>query len=421
MPLASILKYIDPQIYSILQKEDQRQEESLEMIASENFVSSAVLEACSSTLTNKYAEGYPQKRYYNGCKNADEVENLAIDRLKELFSCEFANVQAHSGSNANMAALFSLIEPNDTILGMDLSHGGHLTHGSRVNFSGKYYNVVSYGVREKDELIDYDDLYQKAREHKPKLIIAGFSAYSRVLDFTRFREIADEIGAYLLADIAHIAGLVATQEHPSPVGLADIITSTTHKTLRGPRGGILLTNNPEHAKRMNSLVFPGVQGGPLLHIIGAKAVAFQEALQPEFRTYVKKVKKNAKILAEGFLKRGHSVLSGGTDNHIVVLSLRGTKITGAVLADALDKIGITANKNSIPFDPHPPRITSGVRFGSAALTTRGLGEKEFDQLANCIARLVKNLENEKVQSQLRAEIQELCDSYPMTNFHLPWN
>ncbi len=409
----------DPQVFAALQAENQRQEQSLEMIASENFVSRNVLETCASTLTNKYAEGYPNKRYYNGCEYADAVETLAIQRAKELFGANFANVQPHSGSTANMAAFFCVLKPNDTILAMDLSHGGHLSHGSRVNFSGKYYNVVAYGVRQKDQLIDYDQIASLAKEHRPKLIIAGFSAYSRVLDFSKFRQIADEIGAKLLADIAHIAGIVAVGEHPSPIGLAHITTSTTHKTLRGPRGGIILSNTEEDAKRIDSQVFPGIQGGPLMHIIAAKAVAFQEALDhPSFHNYICQVKENAKILAHTFIQNGMNVVSGGTDNHLVLLDIGQTQLTGTEAADALHAVGITANKNAVPFDPRPPRITSGVRFGSAALTTRGLRADDFSRIGNLICTLLKNPQDEQVHHQVKGEVTEITQSFPMDRFRL---
>ncbi len=370
--IGNYLKNSDPEAYRILVAEDQRQAHSLEMIASENFVSRSVLEAYSSTLTNKYAEGYPGKRYYNGCEHADEIETLAIERVKKLFGANFANVQPHSGAQANMAVFLGFLQPGDTFLGMDLAHGGHLSHGSKVNFSGRYFNVASYGVRESDHRIDYDEVARIARETKPKLIIAGFSAYSRVLDFARFRQIADDVGAILMADIAHIAGLVAAGEHPTSVGVAHITTTTTHKTLRGPRGGLILSNTEEHAKLMNSRVFPGVQGGPLMHVIAAKAVAFGEALQPDFKDYIRKVKANAQALAETFLSRGFNVVSGGTDNHLVLLDVTKKGVTGSVAADRLHDAGITANKNSIPFDPNPPAVSSGVRFGSPALTTRGM-------------------------------------------------
>ncbi len=409
---------VDPETYEILVNEDRRQQNNLEMIASENFVSRAVLEAYSSTFTNKYAEGYPGKRYYNGCENADAIESLAIERLKKLFGANFANVQPHSGAQANTAVFQGFLKAGDTFIGMDLAHGGHLSHGSKVNFSGRYFNVVSYGVRQDDHRIDYDALHKLAKENKPKLIIAGFSAYPRVLDFAKFREIADDVGAVLLADIAHIAGLVAVGEHPTSVGVAHITTSTTHKTLRGPRGGLILSNTEEHNKLMNSRVFPGTQGGPLMHVIAAKAVAFGEALRPDFKDYIVKVKANAKVLAETFLERGLDVVSGGTDNHLVLLDVTKSGATGAVAADALDEVGITANKNGIPFDPHPPAVTSGVRFGSPALTTRGFGTDEFRQVGHLICDLLSNVEDEATRGRVRDGVRELTQRFPMDRFRL---
>lgn len=417
--LGQFLKQTDPDLYASLVKEDDRQENSLEMIASENFVSRSVLEAYTSTLTNKYAEGYPGKRYYNGCEFADEVETLAIERAKKMFGAGFANVQPHSGAQANMAVFLGFVNPGETFLGMDLAHGGHLTHGSKVNFSGRLYNVASYGVDEKTHTINYDNVRKIARETKPKMIIAGFSAYPRVLDFVKFREIADEVGAILMADIAHIAGLVVAGEHPSPVGQAHIVTTTTHKTLRGPRGGLILTTNEEHAKIINSRVFPGVQGGPLMHVIAAKAVAFGEALKPDFKDYIVRVKENARTLAETFLSRGFSVVSGGTDNHLILLNVGASGLTGAVAADALHHAGITANKNGIPFDPHPPAVTSGVRFGSPALTTRGFGKDEFVRVGNLICDLLSGVDNPGVQDKVKAGVAELCKSFPMDKFRLP--
>jgi glycine hydroxymethyltransferase len=408
----------DPEVLQILADEDQRQEQSLEMIASENFVSQAVLEAYSSTLTNKYAEGYPGRRYYNGCDHADRIETLAIERAKKLFGADFANVQPHSGAQANMAVFQGFLQPGDTFLGMDLAHGGHLSHGSKVNYSGRYFNVVSYGVRQDNQRIDYDEVRRLALENKPKLIIAGFSAYPRELDFARFREIADEVGAILMADIAHIAGLVAVGEHPTSVGVAHITTTTTHKTLRGPRGGLILSNTEEHNKLMNSRVFPGTQGGPLMHVIAAKAVAFGEALRPEYRDYIRAVKANARALAETFLSRGFNVVSGGTDNHIVLLdvTLRGT--TGAVAADALDHAGITVNKNAIPFDPHPPAVASGIRLGSPALTTRGFGVAEFQAVGHLICDLLENVEDPATLQRVRGGVAEMAARFPMSRFRL---
>jgi glycine hydroxymethyltransferase len=408
----------DPEVYEILLKEDKRQENSLEMIASENFVSQSVLEAYTSTLTNKYAEGYPNKRYYNGCEYADAIETLAIERAKKLFNVNFVNVQPHSGAQANAAVFLAFLNPGETFLGMDLSHGGHLTHGSKVNYSGRLYQPIFYGVRKDTETIDFDQIYQLAKEHKPKMIIAGFSAYPRILDFNKFREIADEVGAKLMADIAHIAGLVAAGYHPSPVGVAHVITTTTHKTLRGPRGGMIMTQDEEIAKTINSRVFPGIQGGPLMHVIAAKAVAFGEALRPEYKTYIEKVIENAKVLAETFMQRGMRVVSGGTDNHIVLLDVGKKGLTGNVVADELHAIGITANKNTIPFDPHPPMITSGIRFGSPALTTRGLGKDEFKKIGNIICDLIENINDETIKSKLKKEVEEITTQFPMNKFRL---
>ncbi len=416
--LGQFLKQSDPEVYGALVKEDERQEHSLEMIASENFVSRSVLEAYSSTLTNKYAEGYPGKRYYNGCEHADTVETLAIERAKKMFGAGFANVQPHSGAQANMAVFLGFMNPGETFLGMDLAHGGHLTHGSKVNFSGRLYNVASYGVDEKTHRIDFDNVRKIAKETKPKMIIAGFSAYPRTLDFAKFREIADEVGAVLMADVAHIAGLVVAGEHPSPIGQAHITTTTTHKTLRGPRGGLILTTNEEHAKIINSRVFPGVQGGPLMHVIAAKAVAFGEALRPDFKDYIKRVKENAKVLAETFMSRGFTVVSGGTDNHLILLNVGARGITGAVAADALHDAGITANKNGIPFDPHPPAVTSGVRFGSPALTTRGFGKDEFARVGNLICDLLSDVENPSNIAKVKSGVAELAGKFPMAGFRL---
>ena len=416
--LGQFLKQSDPDVYSALVKEDERQENSLEMIASENFVSRSVLEAYSSTLTNKYAEGYPGKRYYNGCEHADTIENIAIERAKQMFGAGFANVQPHSGAQANMAVFLGFMNPGETFLGMDLAHGGHLTHGSKVNFSGRLYNVASYGVDPNTHRIDMDNVRKIARETKPKMIIAGFSAYPRVLDFAKFREIADEVGAVLMADIAHIAGLVVAGEHPTPVGQAHITTTTTHKTLRGPRGGLILTTSEDHAKTINSRVFPGVQGGPLMHVIAAKAVAFGEALKPEFKDYIKRVKENAKVLAETFMSRGFTVVSGGTDNHLILLNVGARGLTGAVAADALHEAGITANKNGIPFDPNPPAVTSGVRFGSPALTTRGFGKDEFVRVGNLICDLLSDAQNPANIQKVNGGVLELARKFPMAGFRL---
>ncbi|BDA78063.1 serine hydroxymethyltransferase [Leptospira kobayashii] len=407
----------DPEVYSALKHEDERQENSLEMIASENFVSQAVLETYHSTLTNKYAEGYPGKRYYNGCENADKVEQLAIDRAKKLFSAEYANVQPHSGAQANMAVFLAALEPGDSFLGMNLAHGGHLTHGSPVNISGKYYKPIPYGVTEKEETIDYAEVAKLAKEHKPKLIVVGASAYPRTIDFTKFKEIADSIGAKLMADIAHIAGLVVAGEHPSPVGLFDYVTTTTHKTLRGPRGGLILSQT-ENEKILNSRVFPGIQGGPLMHVIAAKAVAFGEALQPEFKTYIKQVLKNAKILAETFQKRGFRVVSGGTDNHIVLLDVSVKGLTGRDAADGLDEVGITVNKNAIPFDKNPPAVASGIRLGSPALTTRGLKDAEIEKVANLICDFLDHYGDASWKEKVKAGVKEITKSFPMAGFRL---
>lgn len=414
------LKQSDPEVYEILVKEDQRQENSLEMIASENFVSQAVLEAYTSTLTNKYAEGYPGKRYYNGCEFADGIETLAIERAKKLFNVNFVNVQPHSGAQANAAVFLAFLNPNEPFLGMDLSHGGHLTHGSKVNFSGRLYQPIFYGVKKDDETIDFDQIYKLAKEHKPKMIIAGFSAYPRILDFNKFREIADSVGAILMADIAHIAGLVAAGYHPSPIGVAHVVTTTTHKTLRGPRGGMIMTHDEEIAKKINSRVFPGTQGGPLMHVIAAKAVAFGEALKPEYKEYIKKVIDNAKTLAETFLERGFRIVSGGTDNHIVLLDVGKKGLTGNLVADELHAIGITANKNTIPFDPHPPMITSGIRFGSPALTTRGLGKDEFRKIGHIICDLIENIDNDTMKQKLKKEVEEIVKQFPMDKFRLDY-
>lgn len=407
----SYLKNMDPEVYKILQAEDRRQEENLVMIASENYVSQAVLEASSSTLTNKYAEGYPGKRYYNGCRHADEVESLAIDRIQKLFNAKAANVQPHSGAQANMAVMMSFLNAGDTYIGMNLSHGGHLSHGSPVNFSGRFFNVVAYGVTEETNLIDYDQLYKLAKEHKPKLIIAGASAYPRIIDFNRFREIAESVGARLLADIAHIAGLVATGDHPTPVGLADYVTMTTHKTLRGPRGGVVLTND-EFIGDINKFMFPGTQGGPLMHTIASKAVAFGEALKPEFSVYQKQIVKNAAALAEVLTSGGLKLVSGGTDNHLILIDLRNKNVTGKDAANRLDLAGITCNKNGVPFDDKSPFVTSGIRLGSPALTTRGLKEDEFRRVGRLILQIINNMDSDDVLNKVRAEVKEICASFP---------
>ncbi|TGM97060.1 serine hydroxymethyltransferase [Leptospira yasudae] len=407
----------DPEIFAALKQEDERQENNLEMIASENFVSRAVLEAYTSTLTNKYAEGYPGKRYYNGCHNADIVESLAIERAKKLFGAEYANVQPHSGAQANMAVFLACLEPGDSFLGMNLAHGGHLTHGSPVNVSGRIYKPIPYGVDPKSETINYDEVAQLAREHKPKLIVAGASAYARTIDFAKFAEISKEVGAKLMADIAHISGLVSTGYHPSPVGMFDYVTTTTHKTLRGPRGGLILSTL-ENEKVLNSRVFPGIQGGPLMHVIAAKAVAFKEALQPEYKTYIETVLANAKTLAEVFVKRGYRVVSGGTDNHLVLLDVSVKGLTGAQAADGLDEVGVTVNKNAIPFDKNPPAVASGIRLGTPALTTRGLKPADIEVVGNLICDFLDNPNDEKNRTKVKGGVKELTQKFPMTNFRL---
>ncbi|HMZ57811.1 MAG TPA: serine hydroxymethyltransferase [Leptospiraceae bacterium] len=413
----STLESQDKEIFAALRKEDERQEQSLELIASENFVSKAVLEAYHSTLTNKYAEGYPGKRYYNGCENADTVESIAIERAKKMFGAEYANVQPHSGAQANMAVFLAALDPGDTFMGMNLAHGGHLSHGSPVNFSGRNYKVVPYGVRKDNQLIDYEEVERLAKEHKPKLIVVGASAYPRTIDFARFAEIAKSVGAKLMADIAHIAGLVTAGFHPSPVPYCDYVTSTTHKTLRGPRGGLILSK-AENEKVLNSRVFPGVQGGPLMHVIAAKAVAFGEALQPSFKTYIENVVKNAKVLSDVFLSRGFRVISGGTDNHLVLVDVSVKGLTGLEAADRMDAAHITINKNGIPFDEKPPAVTSGIRLGSPALTTRGLNADDFKRVGNLICDLLENISDEKTFQNVKAGVAEITKAYPMKNFRL---
>ncbi len=407
----------DPDVFAALKHEDDRQEKSLELIASENFVSQAVLEAYHSTLTNKYAEGYPGKRYYNGCENADRVEELAIERAKKMFNAEYVNVQPHSGAQANMAVFLAALSAGDTFMGMNLAHGGHLTHGSPVNFSGRNYHVVTYGVTKDTNRIDYDEVNKLAKEHKPKLIVVGASAYPRQIDFGKFAEIAKSVGAKLMADIAHIAGLVVTGHHPSPIGICDYVTTTTHKTLRGPRGGLIISSN-ENEKVLNSRVFPGVQGGPLMHVIAAKAVAFGEALKPEYKTYIQNVVDNARILGEVFVKRGFRVISGGTDNHLVLVDVSVKGITGLDAANELDKVGITVNKNGIPFDEKPPAVTSGIRLGSPALTTRGLGKTEFEKVGHLICDLLENISDDKKKEQIKGGVAEITKQFPMDRFRL---
>jgi glycine hydroxymethyltransferase len=407
----------DPAVQAALDAELKRQQDKLELIASENIVSPAVLKAQGSVLTNKYAEGYPGKRYYGGCEHVDVTEQLAIDRAKALFGCGFANVQPHSGAQANMAVLFALLQPGDTLLGLGLAHGGHLTHGAPPTVSGRWFKAVSYGVDPETQVIDYDAVEALALEHRPKLIIAGGSAYPRTLDFARFRAIADKAGALLMVDMAHIAGLVAGGAHPSPVPHAHVTTTTTHKTLRGPRGGLVLANDEAIAKRINSAVFPGIQGGPLEHVIAAKAVAFGEALEPSFKAYARQVVLNAKVLAEGLAARGCAIVSGGTDTHVVLVDLRPKGLTGKVAERALDEAGITCNKNGIPFDPAKPAVTSGVRLGSPALTTRGLREAEFEKVAALIDRILEAARTgerlEQETAAVRAEVAALCQAYPI--------
>ncbi len=411
------LKDTDPEIYDIMQKENRRQEDSLILIASENYVTRAVLEASASTMTNKYAEGYPGKRYYNGCQFVDQAEALAIDRIKTLFNAGYANVQPHSGAQANMAVMLSTLKPGDTIMGMNLAHGGHLSHGSPVNFSGLTYNVVAYGVTEDTNVIDYDQAMAVAKEHKPKMIIAGASAYPRIIDFNKFREIADAVGAVLLVDIAHIAGLVATGFHPSPVPVAEFVTMTTHKTLRGPRGGVIL-GRADMDKDLNRSLFPGTQGGPLMHTIAAKAVAFKEALSPDFKEYSGQVIKNAKVLADTLLGRGLKITSGGTDNHLMLVDLRNKDLTGKDVANRLDEAGITCNKNGVPFDDKSPFVTSGIRLGSPALTTRGMKEDEFKRIGNLIADVVDAMGDDSVVEKVRGAVKELCQSFPTEHLRM---
>ncbi|MDX1500628.1 MAG: serine hydroxymethyltransferase [Woeseiaceae bacterium] len=404
----------DPEIATAIANETRRQETHIELIASENYASPRVMAAQGSVLTNKYAEGYPGKRYYGGCEFVDDAEQLAIDRAKALFDADYANVQPHSGSQANAAVYMALLEPGDTVLGMSLADGGHLTHGSRVNFSGKLYEAVQYGIDADSGLMDYDAIAALAEEHRPKMIVAGFSAYSRVIDWERFRAIADSVGAYLLVDMAHVAGLVATGHYPSPVPVADAVTSTTHKTLRGPRGGIILARaNDELTKKFNSLVFPGTQGGPLEHVIAAKAVAFREAMDPSFSDYQARVCANAKVLAEALIGRGYDIVSGGTDNHLMLVSLIGKGITGKAADAALDRAHITVNKNAVPNDPESPFVTSGLRLGTPAITTRGFGEAETRELAGWIADILDDIDNEGTIDRVRSQVLEICRRFPV--------
>jgi glycine hydroxymethyltransferase len=402
----------DSQVYASIQDELKRQRTKIELIASENFVSEAVMEAQGSVLTNKYAEGYPGRRYYGGCEHVDVVENIARDRAKEIFGAEHVNVQPHSGAQANMAVYFTVLKQGDTVLGMNLSHGGHLTHGSPVNFSGIQYNFVEYGVDEKDHVINYEDVLEKAREHKPKMIVAGASAYPRAIDFKRFREIADEVGAYLMVDMAHIAGLVAAGLHENPVPYADFVTTTTHKTLRGPRGGMILCKE-EFAKKIDKSIFPGIQGGPLMHVIAAKAVAFGEALQEDFKEYAKNIISNASRLAEGLKKEGIDLVSNGTDNHLLLVDLRSLGLTGKVAEKVLDEIGITVNKNTIPFDPESPFVTSGIRIGTAAVTSRGFGHAEMDEIASMIAFTLKNHDDEAKLEEAKKRVEDLTSKFEL--------
>ncbi|WP_163869684.1 serine hydroxymethyltransferase [Myxococcus eversor] len=403
---------VDPEIARTVREETQRQEDGLELIASENFVSPAVMEAVGSVLTNKYAEGYPGKRYYGGCEVVDVVENLAIDRAKQLFGADFVNVQAHSGSQANMGAYMALMKPGDTMLSLDLNSGGHLTHGATFNFSGKLYKVVHYGLTRETETIDFAQVQSLAREHKPKVIVVGASAYPRTLDFAKFREVADEVGAAMMVDMAHIAGLVAAGVHPSPVPFADIVTSTTHKTLRGPRGGLVMGREP-YAKSINSQIFPGIQGGPLMHVIAGKAVAFREALTPEYKTYQRQIVANAQALAEALKSAGLRLTSGGTDNHLMLVDLRPKKLTGKVAEEVLGKAGITVNKNMIPFDPEKPMVTSGVRVGTPAITTRGMREAQMAVVGRLIGAALDAAQDDAALARIRGEVKELSQGFPL--------
>ena len=413
MSLMDTLKQSDPEIAKELDLELNRQRTKLELIASENIVSKAVMEAQGSVLTNKYAEGYPGKRYYGGCEYVDVVEQLAIDRAKKLFGAEYANVQPHSGAQANMAVFFALLTPGDTVMGMNLTDGGHLTHGSPVNMSGKYFKIVPYGVDKETERIDYDVLEKQAEECKPKMIVAGASAYARIIDFPRLAEIAHKVGAYLMVDIAHLAGLVAAGLHPSPVPYADVVTTTTHKTLRGPRGGMILCKDAEFGKQFNKAVFPGIQGGPLMHVIAAKAVALGEALRPEFKEYAAQTIKNAKALAETLQQDGFRIVSGGTDNHLMLVDLTSKDITGKEAQTVLDEVNITSNRNTIPFEPRSPFVTSGIRLGSPALTTRGFKEDDMREVGNIIALVLNDPTNEEKKEEARRRVAALCKKYPL--------
>ena len=415
---SSNLEHADKDLYQSISQELSRQQNQIELIASENIVSKAVLEAQGSIMTNKYAEGYSAKRYYGGCEFVDIAENLAIDRLKELYGCNYANVQPHSGAQANQAVFLALIKPGDTILGMSLDAGGHLTHGSRPNQSGKYFNAIQYGIRPETSLIDYDEVERLAVEHKPSMIIAGGSAYPRNIDFKKFREIADKVGSYLLVDMAHYSGLVAAKEYPDPLPHAHVVTSTTHKTIRGPRGGMILSNDLDLGKKFNSSVFPGLQGGPLMHVIAAKAVAFGEALQPEFKSYIQQVKKNASILGEILMSNGIDIVTGGTDSHMVLVDLRSKNVTGKDAEESLERAGMTCNKNGVANDPNPPTITSGIRLGSPAATTRGFKEEEFKFIGEKISTIINNLsvsnsDISMLESSINKEVQDLCSKYPI--------
>ncbi len=413
---SNTIKDYDNELWASFQHEAERQEDHIELIASENYASKRILEAQGSLLTNKYAEGYPSKRYYGGCENVDIAENLAIDRAKELFKADYANVQPHSGSSANAAAYLALLQPNDTILGMSLDHGGHLTHGSKVNFSGRNYKSIQYGLHPETHDIDYDQVRLLAIEHKPKLIIAGFSAFTGIIDWKKFREIADETGAYFLVDMAHVSGLVAADLYPSPVPYADVVTSTTHKTLRGPRSGIILAKaNEEIEKKLNSAVFPGSQGGPLMHVVAAKALCFKEALDPEFKIYIKQVMDNAKTMAETIMSNGIDIVSNGTENHIILVDLRSKGITGKDLERVLGSVNITVNKNSVPNDPASPFVTSGIRIGTPAATTRGFKEEEIIQVANWISDIINNFDNEELQKTIKEEVHKLTSNFPVYN------
>ncbi len=408
----SFLEKIDPEINQAIKSETRRQAQNIELIASENFVSEAVLEAQGCIMTNKYAEGYPGNRYYGGCEFVDVAENLAIERCKKLFGADHVNVQPHSGTQANMAVYFAAVQPGDTVLGMNLSHGGHLSHGSPANFSGKFYKIVAYGVDRETETIDYEEVKKLAREHKPKLIVVGASAYPRIIDFTKFREAADEVGAVIMADIAHIAGLVATGLHPTPIPVCEYVTTTTHKTLRGPRGGLIMCKQ-DYAKTLNSRVFPGSQGGPLMHIIAAKAVAFKEALAPEFKEYQKQIIKNAQAMADELKNQGFRLVSGGTDNHLMLVDLTSAGVTGKEAQETLDRAGITVNKNGIPFDTKGPQVTSGIRIGTPAVTTRGMKENEMCLIASCIADVIKNINNETKIKAVAEKIRGICANFPL--------